>query len=508
MKAIRHAWLLVVLAWCLPLIALVPAAFSGDGRGLLWWAGQPAFQFAAKATLEQAVMVTIASALIGWLPGILAGLATSWICKTIQAICVFPILMPPFLWAIGWSYLGNRLPLAWQDLFDGRWGLLLTGLVPAISLVILGTSAAVRLVRSSEIDAALILCSPWQVRLRIATRLFPVAIGLGTMAALLGAADAGGGQIMGRHGLAGEVLVSIASRQAIGEAAAKAAAGLVFLSPLIFLTLWSFMRMTKALGQASATVARPEAIRTDWFLGLMIGILLLQFQAFPYLGLAQPLGRDITGQFMRDALMIWRESFPATIALSVIAGITATVGGTLLAQRIALFSRRRAFALGLCLIALSLPSTLRALGWLSLDIRVSQGWLVSGLLGIQWIPLAALLLTPALAAVPQGWRDQRALTQASLWSWARHAWLPATAPWLLVSALLTGLLALTDVTSLILMQPPGFRPFTAHLFAVMDNSMEVIVASLCVVLAIFPLLIGSFMLLVTAWTSRRSHTLT
>src|SRR5439155_5021606 len=55
---------------------------------------------------------------------------------------------------------------------------------------------------------------------------------------------------------------------------------------------------------------------------------------------------------------------------------------------------------------------------------------------------------------------------------------PSIAPTLWSSLIVAGLLALADVGSTMLLQPPGGASYPSHLFAVMDNSSEMLVASL------------------------------
>src|SRR5678815_2619807 len=82
--------------WIFPLALLAREAAGGGGRGMRWWLEQRAWQLAARTTLEQAVIVAGASLAAGWLLGVLTGLASPGWRRSIQTLCVLPLILPPF----------------------------------------------------------------------------------------------------------------------------------------------------------------------------------------------------------------------------------------------------------------------------------------------------------------------------------------------------------------------------------------------------------------------------
>jgi len=59
--------------------------------------------------------------------------------------------------------------------------------------------------------------------------------------------------------------------------------------------------------------------------------------------------------------------------------------------------------------------------------------------------------------------------------------LPVLVPSMLISGLLVALLAFADVTSVLLLAPPGRSTFALRIFTVMANAPQALVAALCCV---------------------------
>lgn len=188
---------LAIALWFFPLGMLAYEVAGGGGRGVQWWMGQRAWQIAAWHSLEQAGMVAVIAFAAGWLPGVLTGLSPRGWRWLIQLLCAIPLMLPPFLWAIAWSFLQTHAPRTWYAIFDGPWGMLCSGLAAAVPLVVLATSAAVSAMPRAQWEFCLTRCGQGRTRWLAALRSMPAAAGAAALAALLGTADAGAGQIMG-----------------------------------------------------------------------------------------------------------------------------------------------------------------------------------------------------------------------------------------------------------------------------------------------------------------------
>jgi iron(III) transport system permease protein len=479
----RWPLFLVVLLWLLPFPFLVAEATAGSGRGFMWWVQQRGWQIAARHSLEQVVMVMGLGVGIGWLPGVLLGLVSSGWRWVIQVLCALPLVVPPFLWAIGWSFLSSVTPRAWYAAFDGRWGMLFAGLASAVPLVILSVSLLIRKTPRAQWEFLALRLERRRILWIAAKRAFPTAIGAAALAALLGSADAGAGQIMGWHGLSGEVLVSLATKQNIGEAAAKASVGLLLLLPFCLLGTWLLQRAWQQ-GPSGRGLVRagglPHEMHPPWWQAGLLFLMVLAILALPMGGLVAPLFKAAGNRSFYEALMLWGSSAKSTVCYAVVGGGVATLGGAVLASHAVKHPRW----IGVCLLGATVPFVFRSLGWVAAGAEIepvrrilSTESGVACVLGAQWFPVAGLLLTPAFAALPNSWRDRHRLMGTSGWIWVKRVLTPWLAPALVMTVLCIGLLILADVTSLMLLAPPGRTAFSSHVFAVMDNSTEVVVAS-------------------------------
>ncbi|MCP4902179.1 MAG: hypothetical protein GY906_34865, partial [bacterium] len=101
--------------------------------------------------------------------------------------------------------------------------------------------------------------------------------------------------------------------------------------------------------------------------------------------------------------------------------------------------------------------------------------------GLRLAPLAIVLLLRAWGATAPSWTHAAAVSGVTLTSFLRRVLLPVLGPALAISALLVALLASADVTSVLLLAPPGHSSFSLRIFTVMANAPQSLVAALCCV---------------------------
>jgi ABC-type Fe3+ transport system permease subunit len=84
-----------------------------------------------------------------------------------------------------------------------------------------------------------------------------------------------------------------------------------------------------------------------------------------------------------------------------------------------------------------------------------------------------------MGATPPSWALAAAVHGVSLTAYTRKVLGPVLAGSLAMSVTLVALIATADVTTILLLQPPGQSSFPVTLFTVMANAPESMVASLC-----------------------------
>jgi ABC-type Fe3+ transport system permease subunit len=256
---------------------------------------------------------------------------------------------------------------------------------------------------------------------------------------------------------------------------------------------------------AAGTGSFPRTIWEKWLTGLIM-VLLAGILLFPALfGLIRPLLHPPQASYLNEAKELFIESMPVTLLYGCTAGLIAGSGAFLTVVCMPRSGKGRALLLFVCLFLFALPPSLNALGMLRigtsapawLDFLFRSGWVVGVGEGLHFLPLGIVFLLVAWQRVPYSLQDAARLHGVPNLIYAFRIAAPAIIRPLVVVILVCGLLALADVTSTVLLQPPGGSSYGTHLFAIMDNSSEKLVAAFCLVYMLVPLVVfgGVYMIL-------------
>ena len=158
--------------------------------------------------------------------------------------------------------------------------------------------------------------------------------------------------------------------------------------------------------------------------------------------------------------------------LAICAGRAASLRGALVAGLILVFVLPPALgALGTAFVASAAPA------WLDPILR--SRFTVGAVLGLRMTPIAGIVLLRAMGAASPFWALAAAVHAVPLSRYLRKVLAPILAGPIALSIALAALLATADVTTVLLLQPPGEASFPVALFTVMANAPESMVASLC-----------------------------
>ncbi len=216
---------------------------------------------------------------------------------------------------------------------------------------------------------------------------------------------------------------------------------------------------------------------------VLITLLVLTL-ALPLAGFLQPLFRSFPAE--RAAQEIAR-----TLGNTLLYGMSASLLATTLGIALALCAGRSAKLRGGLLVGLvllfALPPSLGALGWIhlagvspaSLDLVLRSPFTVGVALAFRFFPVAAVFAMRSLGTTSPTWADAAAVHGVSLTMFARKVLAPWLAPAVLPAALLIVLLATADVSSVLLLHPPGKTSLPLAIFTVMANAPESLVGALC-----------------------------
>jgi ABC-type Fe3+ transport system permease subunit len=316
-------------------------------------------------------------------------------------------------------------------------------------------------------------------------------------AGVLTLSDTGPGQVFGVRTAASELLVSFAAQYDVELAARQclvlSAVVLTACAPLVW---FGAPHLSAALSARVHGDSLPRrAPRWMWVSAGALAAMAVGLVA-PLAGLAAPLvpsrWAPLADERHVELVALWAiDEVVRTMAstfLYALGGAAISVALALL-WTLAVGRERRLLTLSTCALLplLALPSAGAALG-LARMAALAPGWAddlargrfaVCVALGVRFAPLATLLVLRGYAATPRSWALAAALHGIPVPRYLARVLFPALLPAALFAALLVALLASVDVTTVLLLHPPGHQSLPLAIFTVIANAPEHMVAALC-----------------------------
>lgn len=450
--------------------------------------GGAAFVSALQNSAVVALLVAVVSLVVGLPIGVLSALYEFPARNILLALTTLPLLVPSFLWALGWSALAARLgPLA-TNLLSGFTGCFLVLSAVTVPLVLLSSYAATMALSGSQVDAARLAGGERTVLIYVSRHVATPALLATGLGGILTLSDPGPGQIFGLRTAASEMLTSfsalydfsLAGRQCV----VLAALVLALAAPLAFFTAPWLASEVMARQSLAARRVRHRGITDVTVAGL--SVLVLASTIAPLLGLTLPLAG---GEALIRAWGELSRTAGNTLLYAAGAGVIAATLGLLLAVCAGRSDRLRTVCVGMALALFSLPPALTALGVVQLattapawaDPLLRSRLTVCVALGLRFFPVAAVLGLRAWGSTSATWALAAAVHGVPLTRYLWRVVLPLLLPAGAVAMLLVALLATADVSTVLLLHPPGEDSLPLSIFTVMANAPESLVAALCLV---------------------------
>jgi len=479
----RTIGLVAVLGICAaPMLPLVlPAGFQVGNFGSVF-TGAFARSLASAGFI--AVLVGITSYAVGLPLGVIPAIFQVRGHKVLMGIIALPLMLPSFLVAIGWSSLAAKAGGPIHSFINGPGGCVLVFSGTGIPLVMLTAYAACTSLTSSQLDAAQIAGGARPVLGHVLRFASTPAMLAALLSSVLSVSDPGPGQIFGVLTAGSEILTSIAATYDFTLAARQCLVlGLLVLliaGPVIWAAAPTLTNAVLARQTRQLHRVKHGRMHLVGLCGLAITLLVLV--AGPLLGLLLPIGTGIA----RAAEELRRTGWNTLLCALVAGSLSAC-----LAIAIAFFVGRDRKAMRLAIVSLAilfvLPPSLGALGIVHikgflptpLDPWANSRLIVGAQLALRFVPVAAVLMLRSWGATSQTWAMAAAVHGVPF---TRYI-LRILVPWMVRSAalagLLVGLLATSDIVTVLLLQPPGESSFPLAIFTVMANAPESLVAAMC-----------------------------
>jgi iron(III) transport system permease protein len=448
-----------------------------------------------------AVLTSTGGLLVGLPAGVCIGLYRVPGRTFFIASLALPLLVPSFLWAIGWSSLVARLGSGPQAV-SGLIGCVIVFLGPAISLTLLVSYAATQALSASQVDCARISGGEKTVVVQACRHAAVPALLAATLAGILTLQDAGPGQIFGLQTAASEILTSFSALFDFALAGRQCA--LLTLAVLLMAVPLALFAAPKIANQRLARQTGKSRLhdhKGTTAIGV-VGFTLISTVSvlLPLLGLVLPVFRHI--EFGRASRELARTGGD-TLVYAFGAAIVAVILSLALAFFVGRSTRLRIASITAALILFSVPSALTALGLMQIstsapawtDPLLRSSATVCGALGFRFFPIVAILAVRAWGSTSASWTAAAAVHGVSLGRYLCKIALPAVLPVIAVAALLVSLLATAETGTVLLLQSPGRSSFPLAIFTIMANAPESLVATLCLLYVAV-----ATVLLLAAWT--------
>lgn len=460
------------------------------------------FASALNNSVIVAMLVLFFSLLVGLPAGVCAALY-DWPGRTVLlALIGLPLLVPSFLWAIGWSALAAHFGPTATAMVSGYPGCVFVFVTSTVPLVMLTAFLVTGNLTGSQVDAARLAGGERTLLRQACWHAAPAAAMAAALGSVLTLSDPGPGLILGLRSVAAEILTSFAARYRYDLAGFQCAmlTLLVLVLALPVAVLAAPRLASQMLAKQTRSFQRARhGIASVAGAVLMLG--LIGLIALPVAGLILPLTAG--AELARACRELQRTAFD-TLLYAAGAGLIATVLGFLLAIGAGRGQRLQIIVFGVCLIVLALPPALAGLGIVQ-TVAAAPAWLnpllrtrftVCLALGLRYLPVAAILGLRAWSSMPVSWVQAAGISGVPLTTYIGRVLFPYFLPGAAISVLLVGLLATADIGTVLLLQPPGdHASLPLAIFTVMANAPEALVATLCLTYVV-----SAGGLLVLAWS--------
>lgn len=481
------------LRWGLLLLILALAATPSLPllcRAVFTPSAQPVWTVAFGKALFNGLMlgtgVALVSLVLGLPLGLLAALYRFPGRRGLGLLQALPLLFPSFLPAIGWSNLAARglLPASISQAGFAQTVFVLG--FQALPLTFFATWAACRNLTASQIEVARLHGGEKMVLLLAGRACAATAILTAMLAGILSLSDSGAPLIFGCRSAAVEITTSfsalfdfeLAGRQCLTLAMLV----LLLASPVLALGVRSLAAAVLAKQIRPVTPYPQKAMATVGCVGLIL-ITVLGI-GLPLVGLCLP---AITNPMPLRAFQTATMTLGPTVTYCGGAALIAVILGVSVAIVTRTDEKARLIVLGSLLLLITLPPSLGALGLTylataaprSLDPLLRSDFTVAWALGLRFLPIATVTLMKSLGSLSPSWFDAAHIHGVPGLMFFRRVTLPLMLPGLAVALLVVAVLSAADISTTLLLQPPGKQSLPVAIFTIMANSPEGFVASVC-----------------------------
>ncbi len=431
--------------------------------------------------LAKSLALNLAGGTVALVIGICLGLMHSFYsfsgAKIIRMLFLTPLCMPPLLLAQGIRYFEIKF-------LTGPAGMVYVTAIVTLPLVMLATITASSLLSSGQCLAAR-LAGGERCLLRYAARfVFPSALTTALMGTCIMLSCPGPAMALGVKVAISEILISFSALYDLNLAASQC----LLMSGAALLTLLTALAISGKQPLQNLSVStgsnqpryHPQMSRLAFISSLAVLVLQL---GVPATGLIVP---AISVPDVAEIMNVISRTGANSLVYATGTASAATLSGTAAAFFMNKSARHRYFGTVSMLLIFSLPATLTALGfsaagtisppWADFIFRSRAAVCLSQ--GLRLFPIPALLVLRALNSVPSSWAWAAEMQGISLGRYIAKIIIPVISGPVMAGFLVTALFSQADISTLLLLHPPGSQNLPLAILTIMANAPRALIAQL------------------------------
>jgi iron(III) transport system permease protein len=474
-----------VVATVLPLLSMVVQAIAGSGFGpLLLDARQ-------RSLLYNTALLGAGAATFAGLLGVPLGLGLarmrSRYTAALRVALAAPVLLPPYIVGLAWTYIGGVAGVAGRDLLSGwTYSLFAAAIVLALvyyPIVMLATEVTVRQIDPHLEEAGLMTASPARVVMHITLPVAAPAIaGAALIVFVLAVSEYGVPGLLRVRVYTTEVFTAFAALYDFGRAT-------VLTLPVLFMTgAMSAVAATLLSSRVIATRRRGRTVEAfhsgawRWPVFCLAIATFVTAVVIPTVVLV----REASGTSIAAAAAGAWPSVRASLALATVgATLVVVVGGWLGYARARASSRLGSLTDVLCVVLFAVPSTVVGVALIGMWNRPGIAGLVYGTAAMlvlaylaRFLPVATLIIAAAVRQIPVSQEQASAVAGATWMRTVIGVVAPQVTRGLAAVWFVVFVFAFGELGASVLVSPPGESTLPIRIYTIIANTPSSVVAAL------------------------------
>ena len=485
--------ILLLGATLLPVLTMVADAFrSGQGfdihalHFMFEQMGSKSFQ----RTLLLATLVAVTATLAGALLGVILSKVKLPLAKLWILLLILPLLLPPYMLALGWFEVVGRQGI-WGELLFGFWGVFWVLFTIYLPIPLLLTALFLRQI-DPRLEEAALLMTGWSGVLRFITLplIFPALVLSFLLVFILTFGEQSVASFLRYDLYAQESFTYFTAFYDFSKATVSAVPMVIV--ALLFLIAEQLLIARRGVRfRSSSEMIRIDAGKWTPLLEVTVGIVVIATVLLPLSHLFKEAAQwQIWSVVLSKAAGAAKRSYLYAASGATLLTLFGIAGAWLLSERY----RGARFYDAALIFMFALPATVIGIALIrfwnrpeTLFIYTTPVIILLGYLG-KYLVLTTKITENRFAQIPRSQIDAAALAGANRFALLRYIYVPLSGKVILLGWVIGFIFCLRETTITMLVYPPGFETLPVYILTQMANGDQAEIAAMSVLMILMTLL--------------------